>query len=449
MVTATGFCMEGGKIMKIQIRRGKEANLPILKEGELAFATDTNKIYLVNNGLNADITGAKTTATTSKDGLMSSTDKGKLDVCASLPLAAGNGTNSIRSSEANTDYTMGRCAVALGGATTASGHYSHAEGIKTTTSERGAHAEGVNTKALGDSSHAEGILTTASGDHAHAEGWCTTASGNSSHTGGYNTYAIDYETAIGHYNVHSTTKSSGADTSGNAFIVGNGTDGNALSNCFRVQYDGKIYSKGAYSTSGADMAELFEWVDGNPQKEDRRGLFVKLEQDKISIADSPTDFIIGIVSSNPSLLGNNHSETWNGMYLTDIWGDVILEHKTFPAEYKTITEIEYQTNENGEKVPVEVEKQILIHEAYEGDTPVINPEYDPSQEYIPRDKRPEWAAVGMFGQVITVDDGTCEAGGYCCCTTGGIATKAEKENGYYVMKRLDESHILILFLSKL
>ncbi len=31
--------------------------------------------------------------------------------------------------------------------------------------------------------------------------------------------------------------------------------------------------KGAFNTSGADYAEYFEWLDGNPEAEDRRGYF--------------------------------------------------------------------------------------------------------------------------------------------------------------------------------
>jgi hypothetical protein len=31
--------------------------------------------------------------------------------------------------------------------------------------------------------------------------------------------------------------------------------------------------------------------------------------------------------------------------------------------------------------------------------PKLNPEYDESQEYIPREQRPEWNCVGLLGQL--------------------------------------------------
>ncbi len=73
---------------------------------------------------------------------------------------------------------------------------------------------------------------------------------------------------------------------------------------------------------------------------------------------------------------------------------------------------------------------------------IINPDYDQNKEYISREDRPEWAPVGMMGKLVVVDDGTCEVNGFCKAGINGIATKAD--NGYRVMKRIDETHILVL-----
>ena len=46
---------------------------------------------------------------------------------------------------------------------------------------------------------------------------------------------------------------------------------------FRVHGNGRIYSDQSTSiSSGADYAEMFEWQDGNPDKEDRVGRTVSL-----------------------------------------------------------------------------------------------------------------------------------------------------------------------------
>ena len=72
----------------------------------------------------------------------------------------------------------------------------------------------------------------------------------------------------------------------------------------------------------------------------------------------------------------------------------------------------------------------------------INPEWDSSQEYIPREERPEWSIVGMMGKLTVRDDGTCQVNGYCKSDNDGIATSSE--NGYRVMKRVSENIIQIL-----
>ena len=325
----------------------------------------------------------------------------------------------------------GNYAHAEGGYTTASGDNAHAEGYYTTASGSYAHAEGYYTTARGSYAHAEGYYTTASGNYTHAEGFNTTASGGYSHAEGYYTTASNYQHTCGKYNTVVTDTASPGTTNGTAFIIGNGTSNTARSNCFRVQYNGQVFGKGAYSSTGADYAELFEWEDGNPNQEDRRGKFVALQGTKLHIANSSDENIIGVISHKPSLIGNNHSEAWAKMYLTDMWGDEKKETKTIPAVYHQ------QEKEDGSF------ENILIEEAYEEEVPIINPAYDPSQIYIPRHERKEWGIVGMLGQLIAEDDGSCEPGGFCRCSEGGVATKSDA--GYYVMERLDTHYIRILF----
>ena len=48
------------------------------------------------------------------------------------------------------------------------------------------------------------------------------------------------------------------------------------------------------------------------------------------------------------------------------------------------------------------------------------------------------ACISMCGTLV----GTCEVNGFCKAGINGIATKAD--NGYRVMKRIDETHILVL-----
>ena len=207
-------------------------------------------------------------ATASTDGLMSASDKSKLD--------SADDTYALKSKYGDTTINVGRKAdtdvglrsTAEGRDTTASGHYSHAEGDHTTASGGQSHAEGDITVASGDishaegrqsratgvashaegwmghayghSSHAEGMDTTASGDSAHAEGTGTTASGHHSHAGGYYTNALhNYEVAYGKYN------QSNDDT---LYSIGDGTY-DARHNAFEITTTGgKLHDKDIATT---------------------------------------------------------------------------------------------------------------------------------------------------------------------------------------------------------
>ena len=89
----------------------------------------------------------------------------------------------------------------------------------------------------------------------------------------------------------------------------------------------------------------------------------------------------------------------------------------------------------------DLDEQIIIPERMERQ-PLLNPEWNPSQVYVPRTQRPEWVAVGMLGKLLVRDDGTCQVGGLCGLSDDGTATAAAE--GYYVLKRTSPSQVLVL-----
>ena len=354
------------------------------------------------------------------------------------------------------DYTIsgstayGRNSHAEGTQSFAYEYSSHAEGNRATASGMASHAEGYNTISSGSSSHAEGSSTTASGPQSHAEGGSSTASGNSSHAEGYQTTASDmashaegsYTTATnyashagGHYNAAMTDGGSVINTKGTAFVIGNGTSSSALSNAFSVQYDGIVKAKSTITASTtADYAEFFEWLDENPDEEDRVGYFVTLDGDKIRIATNEDDYILGVVSGEPFVLGNGDCDTWNGMFLRDEFRRTIYE----PAP-KMVEVLDSEGNPTGEFEEVEGE--------FEGTRPKLNPEYDHTQPYISRFDRKEWAPVGMLGVLAVRHDGTAQVNGYVTVNTDGIATACDKnaENSYRVIKANSDEVVEIIF----
>jgi hypothetical protein len=170
---------------------------------------------------------------------------------------------------------------------------------------------------------------------------------------------------------------------------------------FNLRGDGSGFCDGAWTGGGADYAEYFEWADGNPDNEDRRGISVTLDGDKITPAKSG-DIVIGVISSNPSVVGDAAYLRWTGKYLTDDYGSPIVEN--------------YEVYEWVETVMIDDEPHIVQHsyafdQIPEGIKPpkdakkttqtrrTVNPQYDPNIVYVPREDRPEWATVGLMGKL--------------------------------------------------
>lgn len=318
---------------------------------------------------------------------------------------------------------------------TAIGSKSFAYGVDVTASGANSHSEGSYTTADGSFSHAEGNQTAASGGCSHAEGYKTKVYGISGmtiscgHAEGYEMSAYGCMHAQGHYGDSSKLGVGGiTGTTGDAFYIGNGTPG-AKSNAVRIGYNGKLWCKQAYSSTGADYAELFEWADGNIDNEDRRGYFVTIDGKKIRKAESG-DYILGIISGNPSVIGNTDME-WYGQFMRDEFGTFIKE--TYKETVK-----EPSVDEDGNVTEEEREVDVEFYR--------VNPDYDPDAPYTFRLDRPEWDAVGMLGVLPVCDDGTCEVGKFCRCAGGGIATLAEERglDTYMVIERVTENIVSVV-----
>ena len=328
---------------------------------------------------------------------------------------------------------------AEGDGTEASGSYSHAEGFSTEASELASHSEGSDTVASGSYSHSEGCRTKSIGSYSHSEGFITVAKANYSHAGGLGTEAYSEACfAFGKYNTVPARQITANDAS--LMVIGNGSSDSSKSNALRLDYVGCLRTAGTITASTtADYAEFFEWLDGNVDNEDRVGKFVTLDGNNIRIATDKDDYILGVISGEPFVLGNGDCDVWNGMYLRDKFRRRLLE----PAP-KT----EFVLDENGK--PTGEQKEVLDENGnvvYEGERLVLNPEYDNTKPYISRADRPEWDAVGMLGVLPVIHDGTAKVNGYVTVNKDGIATACEKthENAYRVIHVNADDVVEIIF----
>ena len=351
-------------------------------------------------------------------------------------MSIASGANSH--AEGSSGKSSGLCSHVEGGSSISSGAYSHAEGFYTKATADCSHAEGAYTEASGKNSHSGGHNSKASGENSFSTGYYTEASEMNSVAFGKNTKAsAKNQVVIGSRNAPSTQNT-------DAFIIGKGDS--LWANCFRVTHTG-VYASGNYNASGADYAEMFEWTDGNQKAEDRVGRFVTLEGAKIRLAGPEDDYILGIVSGSPSVVGDVHDDQWQGMYLTDIFGRPIWEDVEVP-DVTEEREIPVQVVLDDGSAATETRREtVVIIPAHTERRQKLNPDYDNTQlPYIPRSARPEWDAVGMIGKLVVVDDGTCQVNGWAAVGEGGVATASDERTAYRVMERLDEGHVRILIL---
>ena len=192
-------------------------------------------------------------------------------------------------------------------------------------------------------------------------------------------------------------------------------------NIHTVDWSGNVAAAGTTTSTGADYAEYFEWADGNPDNEDRIAYIVELDGDKIKLANQYTEDVLGIISGTTSLIGDDAEFNWHKKYLTDKYGRFIYETVHYVHEEGT-------DNEWSEDVKQKV----------------INPAYNPDNDYVRRSDRPEWSTVGMLGKLYVRDDGTAEVNGYVKPANGGIATKAAGKTNMRVLERVDENTIRVL-----
>ncbi|WP_395829800.1 peptidase G2 autoproteolytic cleavage domain-containing protein [Elstera sp.] len=157
-------------------------------------------------------------------------------------------------------------------------------------------------------------------------------------------------------------------------------DGGSLA--FQVDMQGNGSAR-SWNLLPADYAEWFETVDGQPIPP---GVSVVLDGGKVRVA-TPKDArrnILGITrpAGAPGVIGNSAEHHWSKAFLTDAFGQPILE--------------EIQREETDPESGAVTLVAAL--------TPKRNPDYDPALPYVPRSQRPEWALVGLLGQIPALPD---------------------------------------------
>ena len=141
---------------------------------------------------------------------------------------------------------------------------------------------------------------------------------------------------------------------------------------------GDAYCTGTWQSAGGDYAENFESADGS---EIPLGTTVALAADGKIRPAADGDEPIGVVCQGAAVVGGVYDE-WPKKYLQDEFGTPVMEEVRDEPRVPRLPRAEA-----GEKKPVTKMR------------PRINPEYDKTREYLPRETRPEWHRVGLLGQL--------------------------------------------------
>ena len=182
-------------------------------------------------------------------------------------------------------------------------------------------------------------------------------------------------------------------------------------------------------------SEMYEWSELFKYNIVPFGRFVTFadnEIGKIKLANE-NDFIIGVTTIN-SAYTSDDPEEWQGKYLSNEYGDILI---------KKSSENENTANIYGINV-----------------TPLINESYDKQLAYKKRSDRNEWVRVNLIGKCIVEDNGGCKSCQWCTSNDvyldirsviPSIDFSQNSQNSqnsqckYYVIDRISDNTIMIFF----
>jgi len=187
-------------------------------------------------------------------------------------------------------------------------------------------------------------------------------------------------------------------------------------------------------------SEMYEWEDV-PTNNTRLGRFVTFSdksKNKIVKTSKKNQFVLGVTTVN-SVVDSDNPDEWKYKNLCNEYGDLYLRKEKLAV---------------GEKVYDQLNEMNYIKtRPWEHFVTIDNKYYDSSKKYVKRTNRGEWTRVSILGKTIVFDDGKCEPGTWCTPYVGkmkenyGMAVPADEKsvNKYYVLERLSDKTILILF----
>jgi len=158
-------------------------------------------------------------------------------------------------------------------------------------------------------------------------------------------------------------------------------------------YYGSVYNN---SQPLPGFAEMYENLSG----EIPHGRLLQLENGKVRLArNGETGFMISRPYESAAFVAGNPYHDWHKKYLVDQFGQTITE-----------------TDSEG-----------IV-------TKKLNPEYDPTKQYVPRSQRPDWTTCEKSGIVVVEYTGKVSVGDYLISGADGIAKRSSRKSNIRVLE---------------
>lgn len=162
-------------------------------------------------------------------------------------------------------------------------------------------------------------------------------------------------------------------------------------------------------------AEMFEWEDGNPNKEDRTGLTVALYNgDKIRVAKT-NDVPIGVIggdNTSVAAISNASPQEWHGKHLRDVAGRLLWEGQVMVEWIDKGYRHWYETDRipDGIAIPDNATYYYELN-GHKLQREILSEEYKQKHGtvpgYEPRWERQEWGIVVLVGRAVIREGCVC------------------------------------------
>jgi hypothetical protein len=176
-------------------------------------------------------------------------------------------------------------------------------------------------------------------------------------------------------------------------------------------------------TTASGFAEMFEWHDGNPNREDRAGCTVALFQDKIVLSsDCPyhleAEDIIGVIggdNTSVAAISNASPYEWHGKHLRDEYHRLKWEPQVMVEWIDPDSSFRhwYEADRIPDGITVP-DNATYYRDEWKGHKlfrEILSEEFkNPAREvepYLPRWERPDWGIVVILGRAIVREGNLC------------------------------------------